>query len=268
VPSVARPSRAPGRVRRALSACTGLALVAMLPACAGVRGASEDHAAAPVQRVLLFPLNVVAALPTEVESGVVVVSEELSADLEARGLEVESVELGAARDAWLQSALALKAEAGPAGMSFDGAASMLARRLAATRPFDVLVLPWIVVGPATMRTAGVVAWDGIRRKIQLAAVEGERRPSWAFKRFREQYSGAPFPASSLMVAVFSSAGDKLCAGAGGLELLVDVLLEMEARAVYFDLVPRPETFGDRDHLREGIAHAFGSCLGAAPRGER
>jgi hypothetical protein len=95
-------------------------------------------------------------------------------------------------------------------------------------------------------------------------VRCEARSAWAFKRFREQFSGIPVSASSLMLAVYSNAGAKLCSGAGGLELLVEVSLEVEARAVSYEWVPRPENFQDRDHLHEAIALAFASCPGAAP----
>ncbi len=248
----------------ALVACVASASSTLLPACAGGSGAPRTPSVAPIQRVLVFPLNVVVALPTDVESGLAPLSEELRAQLEARGLEILSIELSQARAEWLQSAVALKAQVGTEGMSFDAAASILAKKLAAEQSFDALILPAIVVGPAPMKTAGVVSWDGVRRRLQLAQVESERRSSWAFKRFRERFTGVSVPASSFTVAVFSSAGEKLCVGAGGLELLVELSLAMEASAVHYEWVPRPVIFDDRDHLREGISLALGSCLDPAP----
>lgn len=250
--------------------CSGLALYALLPACAGGPPASAGGSDEPLASVLLFPLNVVAALPTDVESGVGPVSEELAAELAARGYEVESVELRAARDAWLEGALALKAEVGPDKMSFDGAASMLARRLAAQRPFDVLILPWLVVGPASKGSGAWVRWDGIKRKIQLAEREGERVQMGrigAYKEWLERVSGS-LPAASVQVAAFSPTGAKLCQRAGGLDLLVDVAIESQGRTIYFDWAPKAAPLEDRRHLREGVLLALRSCPGSGLRARR
>ena len=95
-------------------------------------------------------------------------------------------------------------------------------------------------------------------------MEGARRAAWASKFWNERYSGA-VPAASLEVAVFSAGGEKLCQRAGGLDLIVEVVFEVEDRGIHFDLRPKGVVLGDPEHLREGIELAFGSCLPGAAR---
>jgi hypothetical protein len=237
-----------------LVACTGLASSALLLACAG-----SGRFIAPLHRVVVFPLNVVVTLPTDVESGVGPISEELRAHLEARGLEVEPIELAEAREAWLQSALALKAEVGPEKMTFEGAGITLARRLAATRSFDALIVPWIAMRAARMQ-GGTVSWDGTKRKVQLVGSEGTDRTSWALGRVR-LYVAAP----SLQVVVFAPDGRKLHEGTGGLDLVHDADFDRSAVGFHLEMTPRSVIFQDREQLRGGIALAFGTLLPPVPR---
>jgi len=254
---VARRSR-PARTPCALVVSAALALLGV--ACGGGSAARPEEASAPAspQRVLLFPLNVVVTLPSEVEAGVGAVASELRATLERRGLTVETLELGAARDAWLRAAMAHKAEVGPEKISFEGAASTLARQLHETRSFDALLVPWIAMRAARMR-GGSVAWDGVKRKLDLAGEAGNKRIRWALSRLQ-----LTVKASSLQVVGFSPAGAKLFDGIGGLDLVDEAELDVSATKIHFDMVPKPEIFQDRAHLREGIAIALGAFL---PRSE-
>jgi hypothetical protein len=250
-----RPARTPQTLVSA-----SLALLAL--ACGGGSPARPDPEPAPATapapgsptRVLLFPLNVAVALPTEVEAGVGPVSSELRAYLEGCGLAVETIELGAARDAWLRAAVAHKGEVGPEKMSFEGAASTLARQLRETRTFDALLVPWIAMRAARMR-GGSVSWDGVKRKLDLAGDTGNRGIRWALNRL-QLYVKAP----SLQVAGFSPQGDKLFEGIGGLDLVDEAELDVSAAKIHFDMTPKAEILQDRKHLREGIAIALAPYL--------
>jgi len=85
--------------------------------------------AAAVREVVLLPLNVVIAMPSEVEPGADRVAAELLAYLKRQGKSVRSLSLVDARVAWLRSAEAVlahpEAQFGRAG---DGRAQRRTRR--------------------------------------------------------------------------------------------------------------------------------------------
>jgi len=117
--------------------------------------------AAAVREVVLLPLNVVIAMPSEVEPGADRVAAELLAYLKRQGKSVRSLSLVDARVAWLRSAEAVLAhpEAHPKG--FEGAAQVLARNLREGGAYDALIVPAIVMRPAKLavRHAGLLLAD-------------------------------------------------------------------------------------------------------------
>jgi hypothetical protein len=146
--------------------------------------------------------------------------------------------------------MAHKGEVGPEKMSFEGAASTLARQLGETRSFDALLVPWIAMRAARMR-GGSVSWDGVKRKLDLAGDTENRRIRWALNRL-QLYVKAP----SLQVVGFSPKGEKLFEGIGGLDLVDEADLDVSAAKNQFDMTPKAEILQDRKHLREGIAIAL------------
>jgi len=255
--------------RRALALSALLALGAGAAACRSAAPAppapaapSAADAAAPApapelaaQRVLLFPLNVVGVpLPTEVEAGADAVASELRAYLESRGVAVEALGLGAARDAWLRAAVAHKQEAGPEKMSLEGAASVLARQLREEHDFDALLLPWIEMKAAKMKD-GELAWDGVERKVEFYPLGKAKRARWVLGRLRIWVK-----VPSLRVLGVSPAGEKLFDAAGGLDLVEEAELDVSAAKMNFNMVPKDAIFTDRAHLREGIAIALAPFL--------
>jgi hypothetical protein len=242
-------------MRHALALPAALALLAL--ACGGAPLArSEPEPATPhPRRVLLFPLNVVGVeLPSEVEAGADAVARELRGYLEGRGLAVEVLELGPAREAWLRAAMARKAEVGSEGLSLEGAASTLARQLSETHEFDALLLPWIAIQAARLK-GGVVAWDGVKRKLEVVAEGRNKRARWVLGRL-ELWVKAP----SLHVLGFSPEGEKLFEGVGGLDLVDDAQLDLSASKIRFDMTPKAQIFQDPARLREGIAIALEPLL--------
>lgn len=252
--SVVRRSRS--RTPRAVTGLVRFVPLALAVACAGGSAATRDAPPGPPRRVVVFPLNVVVTLPTDVESGVAAVSEELRAYLEARGLAVDRVELADAREAWLRSAQALKAEVGPDRMSFEGAGRTLARQLREVKDFDALILPWIAMRSARMQ-GGTISWDGVKRKLKVAGSDGRPRSSWVLGRVR-----STVVAPSLQLAVFSPQGEKLYEGIGGLDLVHDADLDVSSARIHFEMVPRTPIFQDRAYLRQGIAIAVDPLLPA------
>jgi hypothetical protein len=242
-------------------ACSGPALAPPAPAAPGAAPLAPGAApAAPAlaslsQRVLLFPLNVVGVpLPSEVEAGADAVASELRATLEGRGLAVEALGLGAARDAWLRAAVAHKDEAGAEKMSLEGAASVLARQLSEAYDFDALLLPWVVMQAAKLK-GGEVEWDGVERKVDFYPLGKAKRARWVLGRLK-LWVKVP----SLRVLGFSPEGEKLFDGVGGLDLVEEAELDVSASKMSFNMVPKDEIFEDRARLREGIAIALAPFL--------
>jgi len=237
--------------------------VLLAPACGGGQAPRPDpRPAGPhARRVLLFPLNVVGVeLPKEVEAGAGAVASELLGYLEGRGFAVEALDPGAARDAWLRAGAALKAEVGAEKLSLEGAASTLARQLRETHDFEALLLPWIAMQAARLKD-GVVAWDGVKRRLEVAAEGRNKRARWVLGRL-ELWVKAP----SLHVLGFSPDGEKLFEGVGGLDLVDDAELDLSASKIQFDMTPKRQIFQDPARLREGIAIALEPFLSRAGGG--
>jgi len=242
--------------RPLLPALLALALAA---GCAG-RGGPVRSAGSDVREVLLFPLNVVVAIPQGLEPGAPRVEEEVRSYLESRGKRVQTLPARDAHSAWVAAAQALKAEVGEDRMDFAGAARMLARQLAAERRFDALVLPWLVLRPAKVH-GRAVTWDGVSRTLRVANPSGR---SLGFLGDFQAQAAAP----SLQVAVFSAEGESLFSGVGGLDLIHSLVIEGDPPKV--DAVPLPtsEVFSDLGLLREGIGIAFDPFLPRAAPGGR
>ena len=267
--SSARALHAPGLLAAGLLALGALACAgspaapeASRAAASAVAPAAPEGAApdAPGRRVLLFPLNVVGVpLPSEVESGSDAVASELRAYLERRGFAGETLELGAAREAWLRAAMAHKEQAGAEKMSLEGAASVLARQLAETHAFEALLLPWIAMRAAELEGRDV-EWDGVERKLDLGKA---RRARWVLGRL-ELWVKAP----SIQVLGFAPSGEKLFEGIGGLDLVEKAEIEVSTSKLNLDMVPMPRIFENRAHLAEGIGLALAPFVPPDEAGKR
>lgn len=243
---------APG-VRTGLAAALCVAL--LVAGCAGRgRVAGDTARASAIEEVALFPLGVVLPLPPGLEDAAPVVDAAIRAYLASRDERVWSPTREDAQAAWLASAQALRREVGESQMGFEGAASILARRLAAERRFDALVLPWIALRVAKVR-GRTVTWDGVRRKLRV--VNPQKRGLQDLKDFEAQ-AAAP----SLQIAVFSPDGREIFQGVGGLDLLHALVVEGEPMRVDAQLLPRSEIFADRAAIDEGVALALDPLLPA------
>ena len=222
--------------------------------------AITDPASAPAEdsgatRVLLFPLNVVGVPPpSEVEAGAGAVAAELRAYLEEHGVAVEALEPDPARTEWLEAARAYRAEVREEQASLEGAAGVLALRLREGHDFDLLLLPWILMRAARLKD-GVVAWDGVRRKVDFFPLGNTKRYRWVLGRV-QLWVKVP----SLQALGVSAEGEKVFEGAGGLDLVDEAELDLSASKVHLEMVPKDRIFDDRAHLREGIAIALEAFL--------
>lgn len=208
-------------------------------------------AGADLQRVLLLPLNVVIAMPGELTSGAKRVDQALHGYLAERGKSIETLGLAEARKAWLASAMECKA-VGRGCRGFDGAARVLARHLRENREYELLIVPYLLLRPARMRLNNV-AWDGVERRIERI---GESNDGGF-----ELDSGS-IEAPSLAVFAFSSDGDKLFQGVGGLDLAHRLVFPPKrgSQALRWTFELRDDLFSDPALLREGVAVALDPLL--------
>ncbi len=230
-----------------LAALGALALAAL--ACAGRPAAAPHARAAGVERVLVFPLNVVVAMPSGLERGALSVTEALRTWLLAQGLAVDEVPIAEARAKWLAAAQALREQRGEQQMGFEAAASVLARALHRERDFDALILPWIALRPAKVR-GRTVTWDGVSRTLRLVGGESKRT------HFLIEEFSADAAAPSLQVAVLSGEGAKLFDGVGGLDLVHALVVAGDPPKIGEQLLPGAQMLSDHATVNEGIAIAL------------
>ena len=226
-----------------------VALAFAAAACATRPGAAPQASAPGVERVLVFPLNVVVSMPSGLESGAASVADALRTWLLAQGLAVEEVPTPEARTAWLAAAQALRAERGEQQMGFEAAASVLARGLRRERDFDALILPWLALRPAKVRNR-TVTWDGVSRTLRLIGGESKKT------HFLLEEFSADAAAPSLQVAVFSADGAKLFDGVGGLDLVHALVVEGDPPKIGERLIPASQMLSDHAPVNEGIALAL------------
>ncbi|HZO09132.1 MAG TPA: hypothetical protein VFC77_07130 [Myxococcota bacterium] len=242
-----RPFPAHATLARIAALC---ALSLAVAACAKPGASAPAAPAAPaIRSVLVFPLNIVAPMPTGLESGAASVSEALRNWLGAQGLAVAELPNAPARAAWVAAAQALREERGEQQMSFEGAASVLARTLRRERDFDALLLPWIALRPAKVK-GRKVSWDGVSRTLRLVGGESKKT------HFLLEDFSADAAAPSLKVAVFAGDGAELFEGVGGLDVIHAIVVSGEPPKIGEQALPAAQIFSDHATLNEGIALAL------------
>lgn len=254
------PTREADRRRRRAGAAWWAALA--LVACAGSsnRTAGDPEA---YHALLVLPLNVVTAMPGELEEGAAQVDAALRGYLQGYGKSVETIPLSEARAEWVASAADLRAEVGPDAMTFEGAARHLARRLRAKHAYDALVVPGLAMRPARLRSRRV-SWDGVDRKLETVGEPREHGSVTLANTFHGEIQ-----APSLAVYVFSPDGALLFQGIGGLDLAhrAHVYPGKYLGDTKWDMELRPELFTDPALLREGVEVAFDPFLPRRRAGE-
>jgi hypothetical protein len=237
--------------RRSLAPAVAL-LACGLFACAGTPG---SDATGPVQTrtLLLAPLSFNQNLPERLEPGVEVVSREIRAQLEQRGIEVRTPPFGEFHDAWLVAAREVGSlyddEGEFIGERFDAAVRNLAVAWRAREgDFDVLLLGYLLFRPGTV-TGQSVQWDGVARRLPIEYVHRDAQHLEARRRFQA-------PCTSLRILGFDRDGNRLFERYGGLEVTAQAVLG-EGR---WGWRPRSDLFTDRTAMREGVRAALEPLL--------
>jgi hypothetical protein len=226
----------------------------------------DAHVGAPgVAKIGLLPLNVLIALPPELNDASGRVGSAIRAHVSASGREIVPFGLSEARGAWTELT------AGAAGDGEPATAERIARyvkRLHAERPFDALVMPSLVYRDARIRYVTLdVAWDGVVRELTVTGYVHEHGSLYVMPEIRGKMA-----AVSLHLAVYAFDGALVFDSLGGLDLVHEVDMGTPRRQ---DLEKRPPlpvwqfrpmsvSLADPAALREGIALAFTPWLD--PRG--
>jgi hypothetical protein len=172
------------------------------------------------------------------------------------GKQLKTVSREVARSLWLRSIQQVRAGEQGVRAGYDDAARVLALELRKHAEFDAMIAPSLFVreAPISNRSA---RWDGVERELEFEAHGLEAR----------NLAATPLEgvAPAATRAVFDARAEAP-RGQGGLDLLVRVRVERTdpSAPATFQFAPRNDPFGNRAHLREGIAAAFAPLLPALP----
>ena len=229
--------------RAALSMMVIAALVSGCPA-----PGYHPERAREAERVLVLPLNVVAAMPTELVGGARRVDRILLDYLAEGGKAVETIGFADAGAAWRAGESDCRSQRGKHCDRFRGVAPFAARHLRADHDYDVLLVPYLLLRGA--RTNGVEAtFDDVRRPVETPGYVSDG-PLWlAQNRIR---------AASLKVYGFAPDGDEVFAGIGGLDVVdrVEASPDSGPYGYPYTVHVRENVLSDPEMIREGVALAL------------
>lgn len=203
------------------------------------------------QRIVVAPLNLAVHSPEELLGQQEPVWRELIGFLETHNEGVGVLNSGTAGVIW-EDTLAdmVKSDTPP---ELGAALASFARRLADQTPYDVLVVPSLVLRRA--RVLGEQArWDGVERRLPLLKpAEYESVDVGSFSVQKRGFRGS-ISAASLHVMMFEPGGAAVFDGLGGLSVIQEA--DRKRAGSPWSLALRANPFDVPDDLREGIARAF------------
>jgi hypothetical protein len=211
------------------------------------------------ERVLVLPLNLVAAMPEELADGAPRVDKTLLDYLAASGKSVSVIGWKDAAAAWHAGEDDCRSAATKGCDRFDRVAPFAARRLRADHEYDLLIVPYLLLRGA--RTNGYVAsFDGVERPVKMpryAPYGPYGYGPYAYGPYGwggYGWGGNRIRAASIKVFGFHPDGKRLFAGIGGLDV-VDRIEVSEESGAYTNEV-RENVLGDSEAIREGVARAL------------
>jgi hypothetical protein len=235
------------------------ATAALAFACASApRNDASIQAGRSARVLMVLPLNVAMSMPEGLGDRSPAVWQELESYLQSHGKRLKTVSYRDARRLWRASIGQARRAAESGKADYAAAASLLVLELRRHTDFDAVIAPSVFVQQAGM--AGMRAsWDGVTRTIEI---HRDNR-----KILQPAVSGSSTArAASLHVVVFDGDGHKLQEGQGGLDLLVRARADEGFGQIVDDhfwlFESRLDFFGNREHLREGIAQALEPFLPA------
>jgi len=227
-------------------------------ACAPTRTTRGDETAVVLRpgRLVVAPFNLALRAPAELSGIDEPVYYELLRYVQAEDRQVSVIPRADAELVWADAIAELEqSEAGP---DLRTASARFALRLGDHGDYDFLLMPALVLRSARLH-GNQASWDGVRRAlpVRVAPMDGaltETYPPGVGPEVRGLRGRVP--AVSLHVAVLRSDGRFVHEGFGGLDLIHEAVPDRRTQSAVWRLVTRSKPFGDREHLRQGIALAF------------
>lgn len=241
--------------RIAIAATAALAVACAVP----LQNDASIQAGRSARVLMVLPLNLSMPMPEGLGDRSSAVWQELVSYLRAHGKQLKTVSYRDARRLWLASVERVRRLEESGEADYDDAASVFVVELGRHTEFDAAIAPSLFIQQASM--IGMHAsWDGVTRAIEI------RRDNRTI--LRPAVSGSSTArAASLHVVVLDADGHKLQEGQGGLDLLVRARVDEGfgriVGAHFWLFESRLDFFGDRSHLRQGIAQALQPFLPAA-----
>jgi len=204
------------------------------------------------QTIVLVPLNIVLALPTELDSTTEMVSDALVEHIEAQGKTVHLLDFRVARTLWIQ-ATRIVSESNRA-KNFENAAQVLTRLIGEKMEFDAIIIPSLFLQNAKLKqtSAGVDAhWDGATQRLEWIGTPSDKTRDPKLRSIS---------AASILVYILDRTGRELLEKRTGLEIVEHLEIEVKKRQgqdqktwiVKPDLPP----IGDKERLDAAIAFAL------------
>jgi len=218
---------------------------------------APGHEGAPaVQGFLLCPVNLVIALPAELEGGVEPVQQAIVAYLQAQGRGVDRLTLPEAQTVW--AAAIEDAKASGAKLDFAATARAFTRRLADGRRFDAVVMPSLLLITTRIQHRRA-EWDGVERHLRIVNLPHRtagRSDNWLLQGLQNVGMSSNALATTLHVVVLSREGRQVFEGRGGLELVHEADFKDYLKNHHIDVHARSDLLQDPKVLREGVEVAF------------
>ena len=238
-----------------LLSCLAAVLVGVsLSGCASSSRSPAALAGAQVQRVAVAPMNIVLALPAELESSVGSVQTALVDYLAFHDKAVVEVDYRTGRSLWRESMQEVIRTKNP--QSFESAARVYVGRLREHDDFDALVIPSIFLQNVETRTSSTLArWDGARERVQIERyVPGATTCEQGYRK----------KAASILVKVFDAEGELVHSAQSGLELVehIEVRSNEERGGGWrtCEWITNTPALDDPERVMEGIARGLAPFL--------
>jgi len=206
--------------------------------------------ASGVRNILVLPLNITIAMPTEVEGKSEQVFEQLGNYFTAQQRKAVTVGVIEANRVWVASMEEVEAS-DLETKGYEAAMTVMARRLGRSGSFDAIVVPDLVFRNAKL-SRQTAQWDGVKRRFKTVRAPGAVEDSV----IRTMSFGGSTSGVSFRARIYSPAGDFAFEGFGGIELVHQVDLTDIVRKRRFRYEIRPDLLEDLDLIRKGITQAF------------
>jgi len=206
--------------------------------------------------IVVFPLNIVLALPTELDSSTEMVSDALVEHIKAQGKTVQQLDFRDARALWIR-ATQIVSESHRA-KNFENAAEVLVQLNGKKTEFDALIIPSLFLQHTRLKSprAGLTAhWDGAIQRVEWVGT-----PANDTKEPRvHSLEGA-----SILIYVFDREGRQLLEKRTGIELIQHFEIETKKRQgrdlKTWELTDDVPAIGDRARVQAAMAHALSPFL--------